>query len=254
MCFPEYQNQDFYELIFINDGSTDLKTLRILNSIKSKGISVINQKNQGVCIARNYGIELAKGEYILPLDGDDLINPDFFFDAVNILDDNPEYSVVYCDGEFFGDKTGNWTIGDFSLQKLMIWNYLHVSAVFRKSSWKMINGYDPKSNGLEDWDLWLGMAFSGAKFYYLQKKYFKYRINQSSASHNISKHKYDELLGYLDRKYKNYINRDYISERMILNIKNNKKLLIKVLIAVYFPNFIKKLINKGIVNKDSVFY
>ena len=65
------------EYIFVNDGSTD-STLSMLQTFAqdNKQAIVINQSNQGVSAARNAALQLAKGEYILCLDGDDFLHPD----------------------------------------------------------------------------------------------------------------------------------------------------------------------------------
>ena len=70
-------NAEDCEFIFINDGSTD-NTLSIIQDFakNDKRVIVIDQKNSGVSAARNAAIEIAKGRYILPLDGDDRLRPD----------------------------------------------------------------------------------------------------------------------------------------------------------------------------------
>jgi len=72
--FNQGLNENDYEVIIVNDGSTD-KSMEMIADIISQhnNITVINQKNQGLSVARNNGIAAAKGEYILMPDSDDLL-------------------------------------------------------------------------------------------------------------------------------------------------------------------------------------
>ncbi|MNL12135.1 hypothetical protein D3C87_1329970 [compost metagenome] len=188
------------------------------------------------------------------MDGDDIIDLDFIYDSIQILDQKKEFSIVYCDAEYFGGKTGEWKIGEFNLQRLMLWNYMPSSSVFRKSLWEKVGGYDPKVNGLEDWDLWLGMAFAGGKFYYINKPLFKYRILNGSAIRSMDKHRYSVLIQYLEKKYNAYLGKSYINDQLILNIKNNKKLWLKLVLSVFFPKILSKLIKRKTLDSSQVFY
>lgn len=68
------------EIIYVNDGSTDETLIRLYESIaKSDNIQIINRKNGGLSAARNTGLEVAKGEYIYFLDGDDFIDSNAFW-------------------------------------------------------------------------------------------------------------------------------------------------------------------------------
>ncbi|MGL5195420.1 MAG: glycosyltransferase family A protein, partial [Chroococcales cyanobacterium] len=88
-----------YEILIVNDGSTSPVTQKVLTYLEKKGYQVIHQSNQGLAAARNTGIKKAQGRYILPLDADNKIKPDYITEAVAILDEHPEVGVVYGNAE-----------------------------------------------------------------------------------------------------------------------------------------------------------
>lgn len=244
-CFTDYHRQHVYELIFVNDGSTDLYTLSKLKELEDQKFTVLHQDNSGVCVARNNGIKAARGNYILPLDGDDKIELNFIYESIEVLEKSAEYDVVYCDGEFFGQETGTFLLGEFNLQRLMIWNYIHVSCVYRKTIWERIGGYDPLANGMEDWDLWLSIAFKGSRFFYLKKTYFHYRILQGSAWRSLKPRRRASLIEYIEAKHRHFMDRNYLNDLLIDKIKKKKLTSIKIVMRIFFPRYLRKLVRKG---------
>lgn len=164
-----------YEIIIVNDGSDDLKTLEVLEELKLKGYLIFNQNNQGVSAARNLGLKNAIGKYILTLDADNLIYPEYITKGIEVLEKFPDVGVVYSDLEFFGEETRVVQLPDFDLTQMVIQNYIDACAVFRKTVWEEVGGYNPKLFGYEDWEFWLHIAEKDWKFHHLREVLFRYR-------------------------------------------------------------------------------
>ncbi len=173
-----YQN---IEIILVDDGSSDQSVDIAESYVKThKNISLYQQKNQGVSVARNLGISMAKGIYILPVDSDDMICEHYIEEAVKVLEARPEVKVVTAEGEFFGNKTGRIILPAFDLSLLARKNLLSVCALYRKSDWERIGGYCTELLGREDWDFWISMLKDGGDLVKLPIIGYKYRIRHNS--------------------------------------------------------------------------
>jgi glycosyltransferase involved in cell wall biosynthesis len=244
-----------YEIIIVNDGSTDEFTLTILDDLKKEGHNILQQENMGLGTARNNGIQLAKGKYILPLDSDNKVCAPYLTTAIDILERNANVSIVYSDAIFFGEKTGRSIIGNYNLQKLMICNYIDACAVYRKEAWKNIGGYaiDMPAMGYEDWDMWLNCSFKGYRFYYLEEIGFEYRFINNSMLRTIDEQDQKKMNVYIENKYSAYLNKNYLNDLFINSFSNNKKALLKLLLVVFCPKIIDALIKKKkIANKNFI--
>ncbi len=168
--------QDF-EIVIVNDGSTDEFTNNLLNNYNKPKTRVIHTDNQGLASARNNGIKEAKGEYILPLDADDKIGKEYLEEAVKILEANPGIGIVYCKAESFGAVDEKWELPEYSLEEMLIDNIIFCSAFFRKEDWEKVGGYDPEMLfGWEDYDFWLSLIEMEVLVYRIPKVLFYYRV------------------------------------------------------------------------------
>jgi len=185
-------NQSFrdFEIIIVNDGSTEHLTNQVLAEYSSDVIRVIHTRNQGLSSARNNGIRLARGEYILPLDADDKIGREYLEQAVLIMEGNPDIGIVYCEAAFFGERSGLWCLPEYSVEKILCHNIIFCSALFRKCKWEKVGGYNINMvYGWEDWDFWLSLIELGLKVYRIPSVLFYYRVSKTSMTRSINPEK-----------------------------------------------------------------
>ncbi|MCI8470041.1 MAG: glycosyltransferase [Clostridia bacterium] len=159
------QTFPYYEILIIDDGSTEQKSLDKLEEIQKldKRIKVFHKKNEGLATTRDFGsgksAETCK--YLMFLDDDDLIEPTFLECAYWTLETNKEASWAYSDSVGFGTMQYTWN-KYFNSEKLKKENELISEALVRKSDFYLVNGYDLKEKAVnEDWNFWLKLMAKG---------------------------------------------------------------------------------------------
>lgn len=157
-------NQDYtnFEIILVDDGSTDefVKTkLKQLENVEK--IKVVYKENGGPSSARNEAFRHSKGEYILPLDSDDMILDGYIRSCVNILTKNKDISPVYCDTHHVGQTQGVETRPEWSKERLLQGPFIVNCSMFHRESFEKVNGYDEEMVGWEDYDMWIRMMKEG---------------------------------------------------------------------------------------------
>lgn len=195
------------EIIIVSDGSTDCTEETVLKlKIEFPIIQYYFQENKGPSAARNLGIRRSQGLYILPLDSDDKISETYIEKAVQVLDNNSNIKVVYCEAEKFGDQTGKWCLPDFSIDKLVKRNLIFTTALYRRQDWARIGGYDENMTwALEDWEFWISMLKNGGEVYKLPFVEFYYRIRKNTRTENARNGGLELTIAYLNEKHKEFI-------------------------------------------------
>lgn len=188
------QSYTHWECIIINDGSTDeTESVAKAYCAKDQRFRYLCQENQGVVAAKNYAILQSQGKYILPLDGDDLLDKSFLEKATAILDHDVEMKIVCCRVKFFGDKDEEMKLGEFTFSDLLLNNYLVNTSLFRRDDCNRVGGYKSEMvRGLEDWELWLSILENGGKVHRIDEVLFYYRIHGQSRN-SISQEVFSEL-------------------------------------------------------------
>lgn len=215
-----------FEIIIVNDGSTDAGTIDILQSLTSENIKIFHTINRGVSAARNRGITEASGEYILPLDADDKIGTDYLERAVNVLEARPEVAVVYFERVLFDEHEGTDQLPDYTQKALLIDNCIY-AALFRKADWKSVGGFSESMvYGWEDWDFWISLSELGKLVVKIPEPLFFYRVRSSSRDHSLRlHHKIAMMLVMVFRHKRLYL------RNLDLLVKRAFNLILKVLSA-----------------------
>ena len=176
------------EIVVVDDGSDDPYTRQQLERLsREKRCILLSQTHKGPAAARNLAVQHSSGAYILPLDADDAIAPDYIEKAVCVLEREPEVGVCYCRADFWGAMKGPWMLPDYSLAEMLKDNVVFVSSVMRREVFEHTGGYDERfMDGMEDYDFYLTVIEQGWEVYQLPETLFHYRIKPGSRSQTFS--------------------------------------------------------------------
>lgn len=182
----EYAN---YEIIIVNDGSTDKESLDVLSKYTSDDkIRIINIKNKGLANARNVGAEAARGEFVAFIDADDKIDKTFYSKAINILHQYKNVSYVYSWVQYFEGSTAVWPTFNIHIPYLLCANMLAAFVVIRKNDFLNFGKNRVKMEyGMEDYDSWVSLAEHGCLGVAIPEKLNLYRIRKDSMSRQFNK-------------------------------------------------------------------
>jgi predicted O-methyltransferase YrrM len=187
------QTYERWEIIIVNDGSSD-NTSEIAKQLialyPTANILLVEQENRGTASARNHGIRLAKGEYILPLDADDRLTSY----AIEALLENTlqcgETCVSFGSFRTFNSSSMLTVSVDlYSPSAIAQSNPLSCVALFPKRVWEQVGGYkEDMTQGNEDWEFWVNCHRHKVKFVGIPELVFHYRHYQGSRHEQAQDH------------------------------------------------------------------
>jgi glycosyltransferase involved in cell wall biosynthesis len=236
-----------WECIIVNDGSPD-NTEQVAKKWleKDSRFKYVYQENKGLSSARNSGIGQATGEFILPLDADDKIAPNYIKLAVFTFEEDGSLKVVYSKAGKFGDENRLWILAPFSIYDLCRYNMIFCSALYRREDWKRVGGYDVNMiYGLEDWEFWIAILKNGGGVKCLEEIGFYYRIKLNSMARGINQdHKHFSEI-YVAKKHIDFfiLNYDGLNKIRKNNLENLKseKFVMNLFTKMFFGFKIFKL-------------
>lgn len=217
------QTYQDWECIVVNDGSSDnTKDVAFQYVQHDCRIKYIEQTHLGPSSARNNGIKISSGDFILPLDADDIIATTYIEKAIRVFEQSPNISLVYCKAEMFGEENGPWDLPKYNYNSFIWENCIFCSALFKRTDYNHTNGYNYNMTiGLEDWDFWLSLLDSQSLVYQIDEVLFYYRRKKMSRDTESQLYK-DELYAQI------YYNHTDIYEKYAKDIVLSKQQLFQL--------------------------
>lgn len=165
------------EIIIVDDGSTDPQTLSLLHSLV--GVTLVRQANAGLPAARNAGFCAARGEYVLPLDADDWLEPETIMLLLQALKASPTADFAFCDARLEGEASGRLHKNYNYFEQLFL-NQLPYCLLMPKQLWEEVGGYDATlRQGYEDWEFNIRLGRHGHHGLRIAQPLFHYRVSSS---------------------------------------------------------------------------
>ncbi|CAM8372153.1 WcaA Glycosyltransferases involved in cell wall biogenesis [Candidatus Methylopumilus planktonicus] len=179
-----FQSYKKIQLIVVDDGSTD-DTINLLQQKYGSRIELIrNRVNSGQVKSLNLGWSKCKGKYLGYLSSDDILNKEALAFLVEILESQSEVICAYPNNDLInhlGESIKSNICSEFSYRKslLSLECPIGVGALFRKSVFKKLNGWNPTYKIMPDLDFWLNVSELG-KIHFLDKSLGSYRFHIDS--------------------------------------------------------------------------
>ena len=185
-----------WELLVVDDGSTDNTVEKIESLFEDERIRIFSQNNSGPAVARNLGIEEAKGEFLAFLDADDM----WFKDKLNLqlehLLSNPGLGLVHSGYRVFIDdphsnksfRAPGWFAEWHESERLLVCDTIGTLTVMTRTELvRQVGGFREGLFGTEDWDLWIRVS-KLAEIFKLKTELACYRIHSSGISQSVPEH------------------------------------------------------------------
>jgi glycosyltransferase involved in cell wall biosynthesis len=188
------------EVVVVDDGSTDPRTLDLLDELERNGVRVVRRDaNGGLSAARNSGLAATSAPCIYPLDADDRLEPGALATMADRLDRVPDAAFTWGDYLLFGQQTGRYR----SPERWLPWTLTYVNpypvcSMFRRSTLEHMGGWHGRA--YEDWDLWLRLAGEGLSGVRTDQVVYRRRLHGDARLLQQARRRHQELYRELQRR------------------------------------------------------
>jgi len=194
------------EIVLVNDGSTDPASQRALEAIEQRNlpqVRVVHTSNQGLAATRNAGAASASGMFLAFVDADDLVEPDFFARAIDVLQRYENVTLVYSWVRYFDNSSDIWPTWNAEFPYMLAHNMLVPLAVMRRSAFLQAARNKPAFEyNFEDYEGWLALVESGGVGVSLPHPLVRYRVRSGSMYHECGRNQQLYLYDLLTRYHK----------------------------------------------------
>ena len=197
------QTTEDFDILVIDDGSTDEATRRLLDAYDRPKTRVLRTENRGLSATKNTGIAKTTGRYLCMLDADDRLDPRYMEASLAALEADPSLAFASHWLRYFGDQGGDWTPASCDFPALLDMNTVNGSALVRREAIEAVGGFDEAmTSGCEDWDLWITLVERGWRGTILPEVLFHYRRRADSMSREmIAAGRHPDLYRYIAAKH-----------------------------------------------------
>ncbi len=196
-----------YEILLIDDGSTEPASQRLLSELEgTEKLRILRKRNGGLSSARNEGLRHARGRWILPVDPDDLLSPTFIEKAVDVMSRDSRLGYVTSLVSYFIEDPqqpiGGWIPWGLERDALCLENVASTcTALMERKRVEEVGGYDDWLTSFEDWDVFCGLAERGYEGMVIPEFLFHYRQRMDSMTRTAATRSRHTLIAYLLQKH-----------------------------------------------------
>ncbi|MDP6561527.1 MAG: glycosyltransferase family 2 protein, partial [Candidatus Peribacteraceae bacterium] len=187
------------EILVVDDSSAD-NTAEIASRYADRGVRYIRGEWRSVGNARNAGLKETNSIYLVFLDADNMLHPDYLHHGLQTLEENPNAAIAYCNLQHFGeDDTLRMFPDTFDWQRFEYHNHIDACAILRRDSLMQVGGF---SHGIDqdgDWVTWrriLKLGWQAVK----SNGLCLYRIHSDNMSHKLKEKGYAKRSGFLEEE------------------------------------------------------
>ena len=179
------QTRPDWEAVVVDDCSTDLYTISKVAGINHPKVKVIRHpSNKGLAAARNTGMRASNAPFVLPLDADDKLHPEYLERTLSVLESKPEIDCVFTWFQCFGAQNTVWQNQVKGISEMLVSQWIPgPGTLMRRALWERVGGYCEDGAlrpGNEDWEFWITAMEKGCKAAIVPEPLYFYRTHQES--------------------------------------------------------------------------